>query len=80
MRVILRHAGIGLYYGGRKHWVGNPDSALDLETIERATELSRDESFEEMQIVVTCDDPARELIFPLASQRAATHEPLRDAA
>ena len=80
MRVVLRHAGIGLYYAGRKHWVGNPDSALDLETIERATELSRDESFEGMQIHVTYDDPAHELVLPLVHQRAATHEPLRDAA
>jgi hypothetical protein len=80
MRVVLRHAGIGLYYAGRKHWVGNPGSALDLETIERATELSRDESFEEMQIVVTCDDPARELVLPLWWKREADDESLRDAA
>jgi len=65
---------------GRKHWVGNPNSALDLETIERATELSRDESFEEMQILVTYDDSARELILPIVRQRAATNEPLPEAA
>jgi hypothetical protein len=65
---MLRHAGIDLYYAGRKHWVGNPDSALDLETIERATELSREESFEEMDIVVTSGDPARELVLPLRRQ------------
>ena len=80
MRVILRHAGIGLYYGGRKHWVGNPDSALDLETIERATELSRDESLEEMDIVVAYDDPARELVLPLRRKREAEDETRRDAA
>ena len=28
MRVVLKHAEIGLYYAGRKHWVGNSDSAL----------------------------------------------------
>jgi hypothetical protein len=77
---VLRHAGIGLYYAGRKHWVGNPGSALDLETIERATELSRDESFEEMQILVTYDDPARELVLPVVRQQAATDEALHVAA
>src|ERR1039458_7931446 len=45
MRVILRHPEIGLYYAGRKHWVGSPGSALDLGTIERAwavlTDLER---------------------------------------
>ena len=80
MRVVLRHAEIGLYYAGRKHWVGNPDSALDLETIGCATELSRDEPFEEMQIVVTCDDSARELVLPLGRKKTATDEPLRHAA
>jgi hypothetical protein len=64
MRVLLRHAGIGLYYAGRHHWVGNPDSALDLGTIERATELSRDESFEGMAVVVTYDERNRKLILP----------------
>ncbi len=80
MRVVLKHAEIGLYYAGRKHWVGNSDSALDLETIERATELSRDESFEVMDIVVTYDDPDRELVLPLRRKRGADDESLRDVA
>ena len=80
MQVILRHAGIDLYYAGHKHWVGNGDSALDLETIERATELSRDESFEEMDIVVTYDDPSCELVLPVRRQRKADDEALRGAA
>jgi hypothetical protein len=63
MRVVLRHAGIGLYYAGRKHWVGDAGLALDLESIERATELSREEAFEEMEIIVTYDDPCCELIL-----------------
>ena len=80
MRGALRHSGIGLYYAGCKHWVCNRDSALDLETIERATELSRDESFGEMDIVVTYDDPCCELVFPLRRNREADGEPLRNAA
>jgi hypothetical protein len=80
MRVVLRHAGIGLYYAGRKHWVGNPESALDLETIDRATELSRDESFEEMQILVTYGDPCCELVLPIGRKMEADDDTLRDAA
>ncbi len=76
MQVVLKHAGIDLYYAGRKHWVGNPDSALDLETIERATELSLDESFEELDIVVTSGDPTRELVLPLKRRGAPDAEPL----
>jgi hypothetical protein len=80
MRVLLRHAGIGLYYAGRKHWVSNPASAKDLGTIERATELSRDESFEEMDVHVIYDDPTCELVLPLRRKRADSAEPLREAA
>lgn len=79
MRVVLKHAELGLYYAGHKHWVGNPDSALDLATIERATELSRDESFGEMDIVVTYDDPVCELVLPLRRSEQADDESLRDA-
>jgi hypothetical protein len=79
MRVVLKHAELGLYYAGHKHWVGDPDSALDLATIERATELSRDESFGEMDIVVTYDHPVCELVLPLRRSEEADDESLRDA-
>ena len=79
MRVVLRHAELGLYYAGHKHWVGDPDSALDLATIERATELSRDESFGEIDIVVTYDEPGCDLVLPLRLKREADDESLRDA-
>ena len=80
MRVILRHAGIGLCYGSRKHWVGSRDSAVNLETIERATELGRDESFGYMDIVVTYDDPSCEPVLPLRRKKEAEDESRRDAA
>jgi hypothetical protein len=79
-RVLLKHAVIGLYYAGRKLWVGNPDSALDLETIERATELIADNSFDDVDIVVTYDDPSCELVLPVRRKREADDESLRDAA
>ena len=80
MRVILRHAGIGLYYAGHQHWVGHPGAALDLSSIEHAAELSRDEAFDEMDIVVTDDDPTCELVLPLRRKKPAEAEPLRKAA
>jgi hypothetical protein len=80
VRVLLRHAGIGLYYAGRRHWVGDAGSALDLGTIERAAELSRAESFEEMDVVVTYDDPACELVLPLRRKTSTTAGPQQAAA
>ena len=65
MKVLLRNSKIGLYYAGRKHWVGRADAAADLGTIERATELSGEESFDEMEILVNYDDPACDLVLPL---------------
>jgi hypothetical protein len=70
MSVLLRNARIGLYYAGRKHWVGAPEAAADLETIEHAAELSRDENFEQMEIVVGHEDPACELVLPLSTKPA----------
>jgi hypothetical protein len=60
--------------------VSNQASAKDLGTIERATELSRDEAFEEMEVFVLYDDPACELILPLRRKGAGIAEPLRAAA
>ena len=76
MSVLLRNSRIGLYYAGRKHWVGNPDTAADLQTIEHATELSRDENFEQMEIVVGYEDPLCELVLPLSTRKPPGNEPL----
>jgi hypothetical protein len=65
MSVLLRHPGIGLYYAGPRHWAGDRASALDLESVERATEISRQEDFTTMEIVVSSDQPGRELVLPL---------------
>ena len=70
MRVLLRNSGIGLYYAGRKHWVGRPDAAADLGSIEHATELSRDENFDEMEVWVDYGDPTCELVLRLRPRNA----------
>ena len=70
MKVLLRNGKVGLYYAGRKHWVGKADAAVDLMTIERATEVSADEDFDFMEILVDYDDPACALVLPLAPRNA----------
>ena len=80
MSVLLRHPEIGLYYAGRKHWVGNAASALDLGTIERATELSRHESFEEMDVVVTDADSTYKLVLPVRRKPGGAADSLSAAA
>jgi hypothetical protein len=51
-----------------------------LATIERATELSREEEFGDMDILVTYDDPPCELVLPVRRSKEAADEPLRVAA
>jgi len=46
-----------------------------LQTIERAAELSRDENFEQMEIVVGYEDPMCELVLPLRTKKAPAKEP-----
>jgi hypothetical protein len=75
VKVLLRNSRIGLYYAGRKHWVGKAAAAADLMTIEHATEVSADENFDQMEILVDYDDPACELVLPLKPRIAR-----RDAA
>jgi hypothetical protein len=70
MRVLLRNARVRLYYAGRKHWVGKSEAAADLGTIERAAELSRDENFEQMEILVDDGDPSCDLVLPLKTRSA----------
>jgi len=70
MKVFLRNSRIGLYYAGRKHWVAKPEAAADLGTVERAAELSRDENFDQMEILVDYGDPACELVLPLSTHEA----------
>jgi hypothetical protein len=80
MRVVLRHAEIGLYYAGRKHWVSDQGAALDLRSIERAIELSREESFVAMEIMVCYDDPTCELVLPIGRKKSGGEESMRMAA
>jgi hypothetical protein len=69
MTVVLKHADLGLYYAGPRHWVGQAASALDLQSIERAAETSREEPFGHLDIVVNPGDPDCELVLPLTRQR-----------
>ena len=78
MKVLLRNPRIGLYYAGRKHWVGRPDAAEDLRSIEYATEVSRDEDFDHMEIFVDYGDPICELVLPLRAPKASRTLPVLD--
>ncbi len=79
MKVLLRNSRIGLYYAGRKHWVGRPESAADLRTVERAAEVSREEDFSDMEVLVDYEDPVCQLVLPLGIRRAPAKELVPDS-
>ena len=70
VKVLLRSCRAGLYYAGRKHWVARPEAAADLLTIEHATDLSADENFDQMEILVNYGDPSCDLVLPLNRRSA----------
>ena len=78
MRVLLRNARIDLYYAGRKHWIGRPDAAADLRTIELAAEVSRDENFDQMEILIEYEDSGCELVLPLRTHKAPANQLVLD--
>jgi len=73
MQVRLRDAHVRLYYAGRKHWVSNPEAALELQTIEHAVELSRSEDFQHMEIIASFEgESACEFVLPVAVRSVAS--------
>ena len=63
VKLTLRDRRTGLYYAASNRWVPYPAGALDVQTLERAAELTVIENLPEMEIVVshrTCD-----LVMPI---------------
>ena len=74
MKVYLRLGRPGFYYAGRGHWVRDREHALDLQTIELATDLGRAVDLASMQIVVTSGDPSCDWFVPLRRPQAVGAE------
>jgi hypothetical protein len=69
--VILRHVPSGFLCGGRGLWVHEPALALDLGTIEGASDAARVENFGCMEIVVGFGEPNCEFVLPLRPHRTS---------
>ncbi len=80
MRVVIRHTATGLYYAGRRHWVGDPYQAKDLGTIERARELAGRARLDGVEVVTMCLDPARAFAVPLREPKPASDRQAADGA
>jgi hypothetical protein len=65
MKVLLRKTNDKLYYVGFNQWAADARYARDFKGVEQALELQRDEKLAAMEVVLSYDDPAYELVLPM---------------
>jgi hypothetical protein len=70
VRVFLRSNRSGLYYAGREHWVGDREHALNLETMQHATDVGLAEGLDSIVMVVSSGDPRADWFVPLPRRPA----------
>ncbi len=71
MKVYLRQASDGLYYAGGDRWVHDPEHALELQTIKRATQVGNDLNLESLEVVISIGRPSGDWFLPLRRRQAA---------
>jgi hypothetical protein len=65
MKVLLRNTETSLYYVGANQWTTDSKQARDLEEVERAIQLHRDEHLTDVEVVLNFDDPLCNCVLPL---------------
>ncbi|MCX6927840.1 MAG: hypothetical protein NT154_32220 [Verrucomicrobia bacterium] len=68
MKVLLCLGNAGPYYAGRKQWVRDRERAIDLRTINRATDVGHEEDLDSVVIVLAYGDPSYDWFLPLPRQ------------
>jgi len=65
VKVLLRQKGSSLYYAGADEWTPDPRHARDFEEVDRAIQFHRAEGVAGVDVVLSYDDPACDLVLPL---------------
>jgi hypothetical protein len=66
MKIILRDAVTGLYWGGNQTWHAEASGALDFDSIQIAARLAQEQRLETVNVVLRYEMPTCELALPLA--------------
>ena len=66
MRVLLRNTQTGWYYQEPSKWTPEPDSACDLEQLPHAVNLAFEARLEDVEVLLSFDDPQFNLTLPLS--------------
>ena len=81
MKVYLRNTQTGWFYQGPSQWTPDQKAALDLEQVARAVSKIFETHLENVEILLSYDDPRYDLVLPVPpspSQVKASH-PARTA-
>jgi len=65
MKVLLRHAKTGWYYQEPSKWTPLQEEAFDLEGLPRAVKLALDARFDNVEVLLSFDDPRFNLVLPV---------------
>jgi hypothetical protein len=65
MKVLLRKSGQALYFTASGEWMPSRAKALDLDTVELACAYARERKWDGVEVVLSHDDPLRDLVLPL---------------
>ena len=65
MRVYLRKRGQAVYLSAAGDWVGDRGKAMDLDSVKRACEYARQQKWDGIEVVLSDDDPLRDLVLPV---------------
>jgi len=65
MKVFLRNTQTGWYYQGPSQWTPEQGAALDLRQVTRAVEQIFEVHLENVEILLSYDDPRYDLVLPV---------------
>ena len=78
MKVFLRSTKTGWYYQGPSQWTPEQGAALDLEQVTRAVERIFEVHLENVEILLSYDDPRYDLVLAVPASPSRTVAPGRD--
>ncbi len=70
MRVLLRNTQTGWYYQEPSKWTPEQEAAYDLKQLSQAVRLAFENHLENVEILMSFDDPQFNLTLPITRPRA----------
>jgi hypothetical protein len=80
MKVFLRNTQTGWYYQGPSQWTPEQAAALDLHQVTRAVERIFEAHLENVEILLSYDDPRYDLVLPVPASPSRAEAPGRGQA